>query len=86
MSRTPWQSGGDLYSVIANVAVNAWMAGRIHGEDGCTGCDRSRGPAGHDWQARMRTITDLQPDITEWFDRDVRTTAVNDAGSTVSRC
>lgn len=37
------QSGGDLYAVIINVAVNAWMAGHIHGEDGCTGCDGSRG-------------------------------------------
>lgn len=78
-------SGGDLYSVIVNVAVNAWLAGHIHGEDGCTGCDGSRGPAGHDWQARMRTITDLQPDITKWFDRDVWTVAVNNAGFTVTR-
>ncbi|GHI25487.1 hypothetical protein Shyd_68580 [Streptomyces hydrogenans] len=38
------QTGGDLYAVIINVAVNAWMAGHIHGEDGCTGCDGSRGP------------------------------------------
>ncbi|MGW3955426.1 hypothetical protein ACWEKM_31870 [Streptomyces sp. NPDC004752] len=53
------QTGGDLYAVIVNVAVNAWTAGHIHGEDGCTGCDGSRGPAGHDWQARMRTITEL---------------------------
>jgi hypothetical protein len=45
------QTGGDLFSVIVNVAVNAWMAGHIHGEDGCTGCDGSRGPGGHDWQA-----------------------------------
>jgi hypothetical protein len=79
------QSGGDLYSVIVNVAVNAWLAGHIHGEDGCTGCDGNRGPAGHDWQARMRTITDLQPDITKWFDRDVWTAAVNDVGFTVTR-
>ncbi|MGW5259098.1 hypothetical protein ACWERW_40620 [Streptomyces sp. NPDC004012] len=38
------QTGGDLYGVIVNVAVNAWMAGHIHAEDGCTGCDGSRGP------------------------------------------
>ncbi|MFF5106487.1 hypothetical protein, partial [Streptomyces sp. NPDC000134] len=25
------QTGGDLYAVIINVAVNAWMAGHIHG-------------------------------------------------------
>ncbi|MER6847078.1 hypothetical protein AB0A81_28210 [Streptomyces flaveolus] len=79
------QTGGDLFSVIVNVAVNAWMAGHIHGEDGCTGCDGSRGPGGHDWQARMRTITEMQPDISKWFDRDVWTRAVNDAGYTVTR-
>ncbi|OIJ63267.1 hypothetical protein WN71_035060 [Streptomyces mangrovisoli] len=79
------QTGGDLYAVIVNVAVNAWMAGHIHGEDGCTGCEDSRGPGGHDWQARMRTITGMQPDITKWFDRDVWTRAVNDAGYTVTR-
>ncbi|MGW5003062.1 hypothetical protein ACWEP8_36025 [Streptomyces hydrogenans] len=79
------QTGGDLYAVIINVAVNAWMAGHIQGEDGCTGCDGSRGPAGHDWETRMHTITELQPDITKWFDRDVWTRAVNDAGYTVTR-
>ncbi|MFH0245831.1 hypothetical protein ACGRHY_26350 [Streptomyces sp. HK10] len=79
------QTGGDLYAVIINVAVNAWMAGHIHGEDGCPGCDGSRGPAGHDWEARMRTITEMQPDITKWFDRGVWTRAVNDTGFTVTR-
>ncbi|MDL5206642.1 hypothetical protein [Streptomyces sp. ALI-76-A] len=79
------QTGGDLYAVIVNVAVNAWMAGHIHGEDGCAGCDGSRGPAGHDWQARMRTITEMQPNISKWFDRDVWTAAVNDAGYAVTR-
>jgi hypothetical protein len=79
------QTGGDLYGVILNVAVNAWMAGHIHGEDGCTGCDGSRGPAGHDWEARMRTITEMQPGIAKWFDRDVWTRAVNDAGYMVTR-
>lgn len=79
------QTGGDLYAVIINVAVNAWMAGHIHGEDGCSGCDGSRGPAGHDWEARMRTITEMQPDITKWFDREVWTRAVNDAGYAVTR-
>jgi hypothetical protein len=79
------QTGGDLYAVIINVAVNAWMAGHIHGEDGCTGCDGSRGPAGHDWEARMRTISEMQPNITKWFDRDVWTAAVNDTGYTVTR-
>ncbi|MEU1133619.1 hypothetical protein ABZ383_27810 [Streptomyces sp. NPDC005900] len=79
------RSGGDLYGVIVNAVVNAWMAGHIHGEDGCDGCDGSRGPAGHDWEARMRAITELQPDIGKWFDRDVWTRAVNDAGYTVTR-
>ncbi|MFC9191709.1 hypothetical protein [Streptomyces cyaneofuscatus] len=79
------QTGGDLYAVIINVAVNAWMAGHIHGEDGCTGCDGSRGDVGYDWEARMCTITELQPDITKWFDRDVWTRAVNDAGYAVTR-
>ncbi|MGW7130114.1 hypothetical protein ACWGIA_17460 [Streptomyces bobili] len=53
--------------------------------DGCTGCEGNRGPAGHYWEARMRTITEMQPDITKWFDRDVWTAAVNDAGYTVTR-
>ncbi|MFJ4633769.1 hypothetical protein [Streptomyces sp. NPDC088847] len=79
------QSGGDLYAVIINVAVNAWMAGHIHGEDGCAGCDGSRGPARHDWEARMRTITEMQPDITRWFDRDTWTRAVDGVGYTVTR-
>ncbi|MFE9687858.1 hypothetical protein [Streptomyces sp. NPDC006285] len=74
------QSGGDLYGAIVNVAVNAWMAGHLHGEDGCSGCDGSRGPAGHDWHARMRTITEMQPHIATWFGREVWTAAVNDAG------
>ncbi|MFE4692169.1 hypothetical protein ACFRH6_19225 [Streptomyces sp. NPDC056749] len=79
------QTGGDLYVVIINVAVNAWMAGHIHGEDGCTGCDDGRGDVGHDWEARMHTITEMQPNITKWFDRDVWTAAVNDAGYAVTR-
>ncbi|MEU9157928.1 hypothetical protein AB0D59_47245 [Streptomyces sp. NPDC048417] len=76
------QTGGDLYGAIVNVAVNAWMAGHIHGEDSCGG---SRGPSGHDWEHRMRVITEMQPDISKWFDRDVWTRAVNDTGFTVTR-
>lgn len=79
------QTGGDLYAVIINVAVNAWMAGHIHGEDGCTGCEGGRGDVAHDWEARMRTITEMQPNIRRWFDRDVWTAAVNDSGYTVTR-
>lgn len=78
------ESGGDLYSVIVNVAVNAWMAGHIHGEDGCTGCQDKR-PAGTDWQARMDTIAAMQPDILKWFDRSVWTAALNDTGFGVTR-
>ncbi|MFE4250638.1 hypothetical protein ACFRU3_14215 [Streptomyces sp. NPDC056910] len=29
------RSAGDLYAVVINAAVNAWMAGHIHGEDSC---------------------------------------------------
>nr|MDT0519818.1 hypothetical protein [Streptomyces sp. DSM 41633] len=78
------ESGGDLYSVIVNVAVNAWMAGHIHGEDGCGGC-RDKRPTGTDWQARMDTITAMKPDITKWFDRNVWTAALNDTGYGVTR-
>ncbi|MGW4163462.1 hypothetical protein [Streptomyces sp. NPDC004788] len=79
------QTGGNLYAVIIDVAVNAWMADHIHGEDGCTGCTGSRGPAGHEGEARMRIVIELQPNISKWFDRDVWTRAVNDAGSNVIR-
>ncbi|MQS16109.1 hypothetical protein F7Q99_28695 [Streptomyces kaniharaensis] len=79
------ETGGDLYQVIVNVAVNAWMAGHIHGEDGCAGCEGSRGPAGHDWEARMKAITAQIPDIDKWFDRRVWTEAMNDSGFAVTR-
>jgi hypothetical protein len=79
------ETGGDLYSVIINVAVNAWMAGHIHGEDGCKGCDASRGQTGHDWEARMKQIRQLLPDGDKWFDRDVWTNALTDTGFSVVR-
>ena len=79
------QTGGDLYAAIINVAVNAWMAGHIHGEDGCEGCEGSRGPSGHDWNDRMRQITTLSPHITTWFDRDRWTAALHDSGFSVER-
>ncbi|MFD5888868.1 hypothetical protein ACFWHQ_23180 [Streptomyces sp. NPDC060334] len=79
------ENGGDLYLVVLSVAVNAWMAGHIHGEDGCTGCRDKRGQAGTDWQARMDGISTLKPDIAKWFDRDVWTAALNDTGFTVTR-
>lgn len=74
------ESGGDLYSVV----VNAWMAGHIHGEDGCPGCQDKR-PTGTDWQARMAAITAMQPDITKWFNREIWTAALNDTGYGVTR-
>ncbi|MEU9108147.1 hypothetical protein AB0D54_28230 [Streptomyces xanthophaeus] len=37
------ENGGDLYSVILNVAVNAWMAGHIHGGTAAPAA-RARGP------------------------------------------
>ncbi|MGW0552465.1 hypothetical protein [Streptomyces altiplanensis] len=60
------------------------MAGHIHGEDGCDGCEGSRDARGHDWQTRMRGISELQPNITKWFDRDIWTAALNDSGFTVT--
>jgi hypothetical protein len=33
----------------------------------------------------MRVITEVQPDISKWFDRNVWTRAVNDTGLTVTR-
>ncbi|MGW0315096.1 hypothetical protein [Streptomyces flavidovirens] len=86
VSRTPWRRPAVTCTRSSSMwRFNAWMAGHIHGEDGCAGCDGSRGPAGHDWEARMRTITEMQPNISKWFDRDVWTRAVNDAGYTVTR-
>ncbi|MCX4827026.1 hypothetical protein OG883_46165 [Streptomyces sp. NBC_01142] len=79
------QTGGDLFAVIINVAVNAWMAGHIHGEDGCEGCEGSRGPSGHDWDDRMKQITAMSPDITKWFDRDRWTAALHDSGFSIER-
>ncbi|MFE5489035.1 hypothetical protein ACFQ7Z_03600 [Streptomyces virginiae] len=57
------ESGGDLYSVIVNVAVNARMAGHSHGEDGCTGCQDKR-PTGTGWQARTDTLNDTGYGVT----------------------
>ncbi|GAA2840083.1 hypothetical protein GCM10010441_75510 [Kitasatospora paracochleata] len=79
------ETGGDLYAVIVNLAVNAWMAGHIHGEDGCPGCEGNRGPAGHDWDARMKAITTIAPDIDRWFDPQVWTQALEDSGFSVTR-
>ncbi|ALO98542.1 hypothetical protein SHL15_7537 [Streptomyces hygroscopicus subsp. limoneus] len=56
----------------------------IHGEDGCPGCDGNRGPAGVDWEARLRTITAMEPDIAKWVAREGWTRAVIDTGSPVT--
>ncbi|MEW2417549.1 hypothetical protein AB0953_28055 [Streptomyces sp. NPDC046866] len=58
------------------------MAGHIHGEDGCTGC-QDKGTT--DWQARRTAITAMQPDIIKWFDREVWTAALHDTGYGVTR-
>ncbi len=70
---------------VDNVAVNAWMAGHIHGEDGCDGCEGSRGPSGHGRNDRVKQITGLPPDITKWFDRDQWNAALHDSGFSVQR-
>ncbi|MEW1547820.1 hypothetical protein [Streptomyces tsukubensis] len=75
-----------MYTLVVNVAVNAWMAGHIHGKESCTGCEGSRGSAGHDWPTRMRAITELQPDVGKWLDLDVWPQAVIALGYTVPRC
>jgi len=59
--------GGDLHRAVLNLAVNAWQAGHIHGEDGCPGCE-SRGPSGHDYEQRMDTVRQQVPDFSKWFD------------------
>lgn len=72
---------GDLFSVLLQVALNAWMAGHIHGEDGCDGCERGGGtPGGHDWEARMRSIKSTSPDIERWLTPDVWNDALKQAG------
>lgn len=81
----PAETGGDLYGVVMSAVVNAWMAGHIHGEDGCPGCEGARGEAGHDWTARMTAVTRTVPDVNKWFDRLVWTRALNDAGFTIER-
>ncbi|MFD3761984.1 hypothetical protein [Streptomyces sp. NPDC058622] len=40
---------------------------------------------GDDGQARMDAITQMQPDIIRWFDRNVRTAALTDSGHEVTR-
>lgn len=64
------QSGGDLHRAVLNLAVNAWQAGHIHGEDGCTGCE-GRGPGGHDYEQRMDTVRQQVPDFSKWFNSAV---------------
>ncbi|MER5888070.1 hypothetical protein ABT160_29985 [Streptomyces sp. NPDC001941] len=79
------QSGGDLLGVITFVAASAWMAGHLHGEDGCAGCEGNRGSHGHDWDARMKHIEAVSPDVTQWLDRARWTAALHDSGYSVER-
>jgi hypothetical protein len=77
---------GDLFTVLLHVAVNSWMAGHIHGEDGCQGCARGTGtPGGHDWEARMRSITASSPDIERWLTPEVWNDALRLAGYSLKR-
>ncbi|MFI6469895.1 hypothetical protein ACIBL5_06470 [Streptomyces sp. NPDC050516] len=50
----------DVFDVILNTAVNAWLAGHIEGEDHCTGCNE-RGPQSHDWEARQKALSVQRP-------------------------
>lgn len=59
--------GGSLHTAVVNLAANAWMAGHVHGEDGCPGC-QARGAGGHDYSARMGAIRQNLPDYAKWFD------------------
>ncbi|MCX4827019.1 hypothetical protein OG883_46130 [Streptomyces sp. NBC_01142] len=72
---------GDLFTVLLQVALNSWMAGHIHGEDGCDGCGRGTAtPGGHDWEARMRSITAASPDIERWLTPAVWDDALKQTG------
>lgn len=61
------QEGGDLHAAVLNLAANAWMAGHVHGEDGCPGC-APRAAGGHDYDARMAAIRQEMPGYEKWFD------------------
>lgn len=74
------QTGGDLFAVFQHVAVTAWMAGHIHGEDGCPGCDRKGTPGGHDWNARMAGIAGQDPRIARWLTPEVWNRALESTG------
>jgi hypothetical protein len=76
-------TGGDLYNTIVQIAVNAWMAGHVHGEDGCPGCAQANGRT-DDWATRQRTIATMLPGYAQWFDRDHFTRALHDSGFTIT--
>lgn len=72
---------GDLFTVLLQVALNSWMAGHIHGEDGCDGCARgTETPGSHDWEARMRSIRAASPDIERWLMPEVWNDALKHTG------
>ncbi len=78
------ESGGNLHTVVFNLIVNAWPAGHIHGEDGCTGCD-FRGPGGHDYDQRMARARRDLPDYAKWFDPDFFSARLADSGYELRR-
>lgn len=78
-------TGGDLYAAVLNACVNAWMAGHLHGEDGCSGCEGRRSTSGHDWDARMKALLQMQPDVLKWLDRAQWTAALQRNGYGVTR-
>lgn len=78
------ESGGDLYSVIVNVAVLA-VDGRAHPRRGRLHRLPGQAARRHRLAARMDTITTMQPDITKWCNREVWTSPLNDTGYDVTR-
>ncbi|MFH8803919.1 hypothetical protein ACH4F6_30710 [Streptomyces sp. NPDC017936] len=72
---------GDLFTALLRVVLNSWMAGHLHGEDGCDSCARGTGtPGGHDWEARMRSITTASPGIERRLTPDVWNDAFRQTG------
>lgn len=78
------ESDGNLSAVVSTLIVNAWQAGHLHGEDGCTGCD-FRGPGGHDYNQRMAQLRREVPDYAKWFDPDVFNARFAESGYELKR-
>lgn len=68
---------GSLFHAFLELAVNAWMAGHIEGEDHCTGCTE-RGAGGHDWPARQEAVLDLFPNAQAFLHRSIWNAAMHD--------